>query len=108
MFKKMFRRLRGFIRMKREQRELRNRMSTKTWYELNAIIDDLYLVYKSLADKTEECIDMMYNAPDNELSKEEIRDGIVPEYSYYYGYLNAMSNKVFMLWSELDDIVNGI
>lgn len=98
MFKKMFRRLRGFIRMKREQRELRNRMPTKTWYELNAIIDDLYLVYKSLADKTEEC----------KLSKEEIRDGIVPEYSYYYGYLNAMSNKVFMLWSELDDIVNGI
>lgn len=48
----MFKRIKGFIRMKREQRELRSRMSEKTYRQLMLIQDDLMKLRDRLSEES--------------------------------------------------------
>lgn len=82
----MFKRIKGFIRMKREQRELRSRMSKETYRQLAVLQNDLM----KLRDKLDE-----------ESMKEFEKNG-----SFYVTF-ERYSWDVYHMWSYLDDIMHA-
>lgn len=82
----MFKRIKGFIRMKREQRELRSRMSKETYRQLAALQNDLMTLRNML---------------DEESMKEFEKNGA------FYTTFERYSWDVYHMWSYLDDIMHA-
>ena len=82
----MLKRIKGFIRMKREQRELRSRMSKETYRQLAALQNDLMTLRNKL---------------DEESMKEFEKNGA------FYTTFERYSWDVYHLWSYLDDIMHA-
>jgi hypothetical protein len=82
----MFKRIKGFIRMKLEQRELRSRMSEKTYRQLMLIQDDLMKLRDRLSEES---------------MKELEKNGA------FYTTFERYSWDVYYIWSYLDDIMHA-
>lgn len=80
----MFKRIKGFIRMKREQRELRSRMSKETYMDLSFLHNDLDILAKMLDD-------------DSKRHRGDDYEPVFLEYSY----------KIEMISVRLDDIMHA-
>lgn len=82
----MFKRIKGFIRMKREQRELRSRMSKETYERLSGILDKLEKI---------ECM------AEEGFMKEVESNG------HYNTYFNTIYTDVLDIEKQLDDIMHA-
>ena len=82
----MFKRIKGFIRMKREQRELRSRMSKETYRQLAILRNDLMKLSVKL---------------DEESMKELAKNGA------FYTTFERYFWDVYNMWSYLDDIMHA-
>lgn len=82
----MFKRIKGFIRMKREQRELRKRMSKETYERLSGILDKLEKI---------ECM------AEEGFMKEVESNG------HYNTYFKTIYTDVLDIEKQLDDIMHA-
>ena len=92
--------------MKREQKELRGRMSSKDYYTLEAILKDLVHEQELIEDKALECERLMYEDYENGVPSCD-EDGAVKNHDYYWYFLHDRSVRLNFLCNELDGLLHN-